>query len=279
VAVINVEAIWKIQTPVIDPPPSSIRFPVIWNVPAAELYVPGPREVPPNCVGIVVGTRRFAEEMADARSTFAWAHAGSSTCVVPRTTGDPVIDEPGQRPASPDKVVAPVFVIVVPANTENVDADRRLIVGTGHDGTVGPNRQSLIHTSVKSACIVPKALFKQFVTAGHVIFAQKKRHSSTQVNEVNKQPAVHVVYSNTLYEPNGHKRSGRHSAVGSTPFRFKKDVDNGHRQSPKHTESSKQGTNDVQSSWHATVAPRARFNRFGLRIFKLLRSVFVHDNS
>jgi hypothetical protein len=36
-AVMSVDAIWKMKTPLGSPWASSVRVPVIWNVPAAEL--------------------------------------------------------------------------------------------------------------------------------------------------------------------------------------------------------------------------------------------------
>jgi hypothetical protein len=130
-AVTSVDAIWKMKTPLGSACASSVRVPVIWNVPDAELYTPGTSVCPPSCVAIVVtGVRPAASLYAVTRSFLApWVTASPAWFVPVSVTQsaagqgvNPVSLAVGNVPTSPVIVVAPVFVRPEPPRTAKLSA-------------------------------------------------------------------------------------------------------------------------------------------------------------
>jgi hypothetical protein len=83
-AVMSVEAVLNMKTASGSPWASSVRVPVIWNVPAVESYTPGVRVVPPSSVGMVVtGVLPAASSYAVTRSSLALRATPSARCTAP----------------------------------------------------------------------------------------------------------------------------------------------------------------------------------------------------
>ena len=121
--VIRLESVWKMNTELASPAPSSTNGPVR---PSAPLL--GPAYTPPCRVrlarsAVVVASRGrpAASTYAAVRSAWACWAAALVVSVVPGGStmpgGKPVIDGPGQRPRLLSRMLPPVFVTVEPPRT------------------------------------------------------------------------------------------------------------------------------------------------------------------
>ncbi len=148
----RVDAILKMKTALAFPPPSSVKVPVIPNVPAAESYVPSVRVVPPSSVATwEVAVRLEASLYAVVKSVLAAVSLPALVCkhavplppppvypplvsyIVPVTSAhvSPVIAVPpvGLKPTSPDIAVVPVSEMADPAKTAKLSAVKRFTLG------------------------------------------------------------------------------------------------------------------------------------------------------
>ena len=139
------DAILKMKTALAFPPPSSVKVPVIPNVPAAESYVPSVLVVEPSSVATVeVVVRPAASLYAVVKSFLAVVSRPASvfkhavpeppppvypplvSYIVPFTSThvSPVIAVPpvGLKPTSPITAVVPVSEMADPARTPKLSA-------------------------------------------------------------------------------------------------------------------------------------------------------------